>query len=413
MSSPPDPTRRKLLGAAAATVVGSLLARSARAEGPVAPADASKVLGGGTTALSERSPFETHRTLEPVGKITGPARAPIHQMVGTITPTDLVFQRHHGGIATIDPARWELLVHGLVDRPTKLTLADLHRFPATSRIAFLECAGNGRAAYRAPKAELTAQDIDGLTANVEWTGVRLKDVLREVGARREATWVLAEGGDAARLARSVPIEKALDDALLAYAINGEPLRAANGYPVRLFLPGWEANASVKWLRRLELRDQPSMTRDETVKYTDSLADGTARMFSWTLEAKSIITSPSYPARLTGPGWWPIQGLAWSGRGRIARVDVSTDGGATWTEAELVGEALPKAHVRFQHPWRWDGEEAVLMSRAVDETGYVQPTVAEFRAVRGHGTDYHFNTIRAWRVASDGAVFFRPDPDAAP
>lgn len=411
MSEPKDPSRRALLGVAAASLAGGLAARTARAEVPAIPEDASTVLGPGGTALSERSPFETYRSLQPVGKQTGPARSPLHQLTGTITPSDLVFQRHHAGIAYIDPARYKLLVHGRVERPTIFTLDDLHRFPAVTQVAFLECAGNGRAAYRAPKPELTVQDIDGLTANVEWTGVRLRDVLAEVGAAPDG-WVLAEGGDASRLSRSVPMDKALDDAMLAYAINGEPLRAANGYPVRLFLPGWEANMCVKWLRRLEIGSEPGMYRDETSKYSDPLADGTARLFSWVLDAKSTLTSPTHPETIT-PGWWPIRGLAWSGRGRITKVDVSTDNGQTWTEAELLGEARPKAHVRFQHRWKWDGRETVLMSRATDETGYVQPTVAEFRRVRGHGTDYHFNAIRAWRVAADGTVWFRPDPEAAP
>lgn len=196
--------------------------------------------------------------------------------------------------------------------------------------------------------------------------------------------------------------------MLVYAANGEPLRAAHGFPVRLLLPGFEANMNIKWLRRLELKAEPADARDETAKYTDPLADGTARKFSWVMDAKSIITSPSHPDRLAGHGWWPVTGVAWSGRGRIERVEVSTDGGRTWTRAELQGTPLPKAQVRFRHMWEWTGGEAVLMSRAVDETGYVQPSHAEFARARGAGTDYHFNFVRAWRVDPDGSVFFRPE-----
>lgn len=406
---PNDQSRRTLLSGVAAGLA-SMLVGTARADSPAA--DPSTVLGTPSTPLSERSPFESQGALAPVGVLTGPSYSPLQRMSGTLTPTDLQFQRHHAGIPTIDPANYKLLLHGLVDRPLVLTLDEIRRFPSTSRIAFLECAGNGRAAYRAPKEELTVQQIDGLTANLEWTGVLLSTVLAEIGVQKAARWMFAEGFDASRLARSVPIEKAMDDALLVYAANGEPLRPAHGYPLRLLLPGWEANANIKWLRRLEFAAEPGMFRDETVKYTDPLADGTARQFSFVMDTKSTITSPTWPDRLTGPGWWPIRGLAWSGWGRISRVEVSTDGGKIWQEARLIGEPLPKAHVRFELPWRWDGSEAVLMSRATDETGRVQPTVAEFRKVRGAGTDYHFNAIRAWRVTPEGAVTFRPDPEAA-
>jgi sulfane dehydrogenase subunit SoxC len=255
---------------------------------------------------------------------------------------------------------------------------------------------------------MTPQEIDGLTSNSEWTGVPVSLVLQEVGVRRDAAWALAEGADAAAMSRSVPLEKLLDDALLVYAQNGEPLRAAMGYPVRLLLPGFEGNMNVKWLRRLELTERPTYTRNETARYTDPLPDGRSRLFSFEVDVKSIITSPAYPVRLTGAGWWPVTGLAWSGRGRVTRVDVSTDGGRTWTEAELLGAVHPKAHTRFRHMWQWDGRPARLMSRAVDDTGAVQPTRERFVAVRGRGTDFHFNHIRAWDVAADGAVHFAVD-----
>jgi sulfane dehydrogenase subunit SoxC len=411
-----DPTRRGVLGLAAG-LVG--LAATARAEGPppaapappVIPADPTKVLGQGITPRAERSPFEDP-TIAPTGIVTGTAFAPLQVFSGTITPTDLQFQRHHAGIAQIDPERWKLLIHGMVERPLVLSLADLKRFPSVTRVHFVECAGNGRKAYRDPKPDLTPQFVDGQVNNLEWTGVELKRVLAEVGPTAEARWMLAEGGDASLLARSVPLEKALDDALLVYAANGEALRPAHGYPVRLLLPGYEANTCIKWVRRLELVDKPVMTKDETSKYTDPLPGDEARQFSFVMDVKSIVTSPSHPMRLAGPGFWPISGIAWSGRGRIARVDVSTDGGRTWTEAELQGANTPKAVVRFVHPWTWDGRPTVILSRATDETGSTQPTYAEFRQVRGVGTDYHFNPIRCWKVDADGLVTFLADPEAA-
>ena len=396
-------SRRALLAGAALTAGGVLLERLPLGATPASPpsVDPSTIPGGATTATSARSPFETPART-PAGILTGPAYSPIHEFSGTITPNDLVFERHHGGVAIIDPKKYKLLVHGLVDRSMVFTLDDLKRFPSVSRVHFLECSGNGRNGYRDAKPELTPQMVDGLTSNGEWTGVPLSLVLREAGVRKSATWFLAEGGDAAKLSRSIPIEKAWDDALLVYAFNGEPLRPANGYPVRLFLPGFEANTCVKWLRRIKLVDAPNMSRDETAKYTDPLPDGTARQFSFVMDAKSIITRPSAPSRIDR-GWHEITGLAWSGRGKIARVDVSTDGGKRWIESELQAPVLSKAHTRFRLMWEWDGRPATLMSRAIDETGYVQPTLAVFEAARGLGTDFHFNHIRSWLVTPDGVV----------
>lgn len=410
-------SRRALLGGAVVAAGGVLLDRGgahqtgaqqptagAAPASPSVPADPTAAPGPGTSAVSARSPFvQPART--PTGVLTGPAYSPIQDFAGTITPSDLMFERHHAGVAMIDPRRYKLLVHGLVDRPMIFTLDDLQRFPSVSRVHFLECSGNGRNGYRDPKPELTPQMVDGLTANGEWTGVPLSLLLRETGVRDEATWFLAEGGDAAKLSRSIPIRKALDDAIVAYAFNGEPLRPPNGYPARLFLPGYEANTCVKWLRRIKLIDQPNMSRDETSHYTDPLPNGTARQFTFVMDAKSIITHPAYPERLAGPGWVQISGIAWTGRGRIARVDVSTDGGRSWTAAALQDPVLPMAHTRFRLMWEWDGRAATLMSRAVDETGYEQPTLAVFEQVRGKGTDFHFNHIRAWTVQPDGRVFY--------
>ena len=415
---PPEPvarlTRRALVrtagviaGAAMSAPVLRALAQTTSAPLPaamVAPPDATKVPGQASADLGARSPFETP-ALAPVGVSTGASFTPLQDLSGSITPSDLHFQRHHNGIAIIDPAKYSLTIHGLVDRPMRFTLDELRRFPAVTRVHFIDCSGNGRAAYRAPKPDMTPQMIDGLTSNSEWTGVLVSTLLREAGVGRGARWVLAEGGDAAVLSRSIPMAKMLDDALVAYAQNGEPVRVANGYPARLIVPGYEGNMNIKWLRRLKLLDQPNMSRDETAKYTDPLPNGTSRQFSFALDAKSIITSPAYPERLSGAGWWPVRGIAWTGRGRIASVDVSTDGGRTWSSADLVGAVTQHAHTRFEHMWKWDGHPTTLMSRAVDEPGAVQPTLAEFTRVRGVGTDYHFNAIRTWKVASDGAVTF--------
>lgn len=373
---------------------------------PVAPPDAALIPGAPSGPLGLRSPYE-NPALAPVGVTTGSTLTPLQALQGTITPSDLHFQRHHNGIPLIDPDRWSLTVHGLVDKPLSLSLAELKRFPSITRPYFIECSGNGRAAYRAPKKEMTAQEVDGMTSNSEWTGVPVSLVLREAGVKRGVEWMLAEGGDAARMARSIPMEKMMDDALLVYAQNGEPLRHGVGYPVRLLLPGYEGNMSVKWLRRLEATPRATFTRNETAKYTDPLADGTVRYFSYVMDAKSVITSPSYPARVTA-GWWPVTGIAWTGRGRITRVEVSTDGGKTWHDAQLQTPSLDRSHVRFVHMWQWDGAPTRLLSRATDETGYVQPSLAEYKRVRGTGTDYHFNAIRAWDVTADGSVFFGVD-----
>lgn len=416
MKPEPQPdgiSRRAALGTAAGIVAGlstPAIALRALSQSPAAPAsapvpiDATKVPGAASMALGARSQFE-NPVLSPTGVITGASFTPLQDLTGTITPSDLHFQRHHNGIALIDPAKFELIVHGMADRARAFSLEDLKRFPAVTRTCFIECAGNGRSAFRNPKPEMTPQVVDGLTSNSEWTGVLVSTLLREVGAKQSASWVLAEGGDAAVLSRSVPMAKMRDDAMVAYAQNGEPLRVANGYPVRLLLPGYEGNMNVKWLRRLELIDQPNMSRDETSKYTDPLPGGKARQFSFVMDAKSVITSPSYPDVLPKAGWWPISGLAWSGRGRITAVDVSTDGGRTWMPARLAGNVLPMAHTRFELMWKWDGRPTTILSRARDEAGYVQPTVAAYRKGRGPGTDYHFNAIRSWSLDGDGRVFF--------
>ena len=393
-------SRRDLLAGAAGVVA---LGAAAATEAQETPADPTKVRGRPSRALGQRAPTEKPQR-QPRGATS--SGTPHQDLCGTITPSDLHFERHHAGVPEIDPKSYTLLIHGMVERPMIFTLADLKRFPAVSRVHFLECSGNfgGRGAA----TDLTPQQIAGLTSTSEWTGVPLATLFREVGARPQATWFLAEGGDAAVLTRSIPVAKALDDALIAYGQNGEAIRPEQGYPARLFLPGWEGNSNVKWLRRIELSDRPFMTREETSKYTEPMADGSARMFSFLMDARSLITYPAFPVTLTR-GWSEINGIAWSGSGKIARVDVSTDGGATWSAAKLQEPVLPKAHTRFRHLWNWTGGEAVIMSRAVDEAGNIQPTREALIKLRGiSSVGYHVNPITGWRIRSDGAVIYHAE-----
>ena len=371
------------------------------------PQTAGRTPGAPTSALGERAQGERPRRRLNRPGTAGSSQTPIHELNGIITPSDLHFERHHGGVPAIAAADYSLLVHGMVERPMKFSLGDLKRFPSVSRICFIECSGNGGRAYGRGDVptEMSPQMIDGLFSTSEWTGVSLATLLREVGVRPGASWLLAEGGDAVAMTRSIPLGKAMDDAMIAYGQNGEAIRPEQGYPARVMLPGWEGNAQVKWVQRIEVGDAPFMTRDETSKYTDPLADGTARIFSFVMDAKSTITFPAYPYVLPDRGWWEVKGLAWSGRGRIERVEVSADGGSTWAPAELQGPVLSKCATRFRHLWNWDGREAMLMSRAIDETGYVQPTVQAIMDVRGEGSSYHWNGIRPWKVERGGRVVF--------
>jgi sulfane dehydrogenase subunit SoxC len=332
---------------------------------------------------------------------------PMQSGYGIITPSGLHYERHHAGIPNIDPAAHRLVIHGLVDRPIRYSLADLKRFPTVSRTYFMECSGTtGRELMRA--TEPTVQRSHGLVSTSEWTGVPLSTLLKQTGLKPGAAWMLAEGADAAVMTRSVPIDKCLSDALIVFAQNGEAIRPEQGYPMRLFLPGWEGNISIKWLRRLEVSDQPFYTREETSKYTDLITKtGKARIFTFTMEAKSVITFPSANMKLPGPGFYEVTGLAWSGRGKVARVEVSCDGGKTWNLAALQDPVLPICQTRFRFPWVWDGTAAVLQSRATDETSYTQPTHAQLIAERGPleapGMMYHMNAIQSWGIAADGSV----------
>ncbi|HEY0835174.1 MAG TPA: sulfite dehydrogenase, partial [Azospirillum sp.] len=353
------------------------------------------------------SKFESHVVRRNVEWLTASTESsinftPLQDLNGILTPNGLFFERHHSGRADVDPAQHRLVIHGMVDRPVSLTMEDLYRLPAVDRIAFTECAANGGMEWRG--AQLNGvQFVRGMLGCAQWTGVSVRTLLEHAGVRPGAAWVLAEGADNAALDRSIPLDKMLDDAIVAYAQNGERLRPGQGYPIRLVLPGYEGNMWVKWLRRLEVGDQPWYTRWETSKYTDLLPTGKAIKFSFVQEANSVITSPSPEKPLNGAGQYVIRGLAWSGNGRVARVDVSTDGGKNWVQAPLQEPVLPKALTRFYLPWTWDGGSALLQCRAIDETGYVQPTIEALRKVRGRNSIYHNNSIITWLINTSGEV----------
>jgi sulfane dehydrogenase subunit SoxC len=394
-------SRRTLLGgalAAAIIPVTSSFAKYVQVGVPLVP-DPTKQPGPLPGTLGKRSLFEN-----PVKKPSDiSSRTPLQDLYSTITPSDLHFERHHAGVPTIDPNKYELLIHGMVERPIKFSLHDLKRFPSVTRTCFIECAGN----FRTGKEEMTAQEILGLTSQSEWTGVMLSTLFRELGVNPKATWFLAEGGDAAVLTRSVPMHKAWDDAMIVYAQNGEAIRPEQGYPARLLLPGWEGNTNVKWLRRIEISDAPYFTREETSKYTYPVKDR-VRMFSFEMDARSIITYPSFPQKVER-GWIEIRGIAWSGRGKVVKVEVSTDAGKSWNEARLQGPILEKAHTYFRHLWQWNGSETEMLSRVTDETGYTQPTLKQLIDARGKDIGgYHMNPVTAWRVKRDGSVVFKPE-----
>jgi len=392
---------------AASGVMGAAPRRGVAAEPPDVP-PWMKAPGAGMREYGMPATYEAKvtRTLirsQPGTTGSGASRTPLEALDGMITPAGLHFERHHSGVPDIDPAQHRLLLHGLVQRPLIFTVDALLRYPMVSRVHFLECSGNSQLLYQPAPPALTAGQTHGLVSCSEWTGVPLRLLLEEAGVDRAAGWILAEGADAAAMSRSIPMAKAMDDAILALFQNGERLRPENGYPLRLFLPGWEGNMSVKWLRRLKVVAAPVMTKDETSRYTDLQAGGTSLMFTYPMEVKSVITRPSHGMTLSGAGPYEITGIAWSGRGTIRRVEVSVDGGRAWMEAGLAAPVLPRALTRFRLPWRWDGRAAVLKSRATDDTGAVQPERAAFIAEHGHNAIFHFHAIQAWGVAASGEV----------
>jgi len=414
-----DADRRRFLFAAGSGIAAALSAGPTLADDAVpagarhfdVPDDPTKEQGRPVAAdggYGSRSQFEKAvRVRYPTpNEHTSWSLTPLAALVGNITPSGLHFERHHGGIPTIDPDHHSLVVHGLVGTPKRFSMDDLRRLPSVTRKHFIECSGNGLTEWKKPTLK-NVQGTHGLLSTSEWTGVLFSTLAREVGLQEGGVWVLAEGADAAVMTRSIPMEKLLKDGIIAYGQNGEAIRPEQGYPMRLLLPGYEGNTHIKWLRRLEVSDKPFMTREETSKYTDLMGDGRARLFSLDMDAKSVITFPSGEMRLPGPGIYNVTGFAWSGRGRVQAVDVSLDAGKTWYPAYLGSTPEPMCTVRFTFPWTWDGTPTVLQSRCLDETGYVQPTRQQLLAIRGdHGPSasiYHLNAIQSWSIASTGEV----------
>jgi len=404
-------SRRVFLGgsAAAAVAVG---AGAARAAGPdpliTEVQDWAAGLGEGVDATPYGLPirFEDDVIRRNVEWLTADTISsinftPIHALDGTITPQGCAFERHHSGAIELRKEDYRLMINGMVETPLVFTYEDLTRFPRENHVYFCECAANSGMEWAG--AQLNgAQFTHGMIHNMEYTGVPLRTILEEAGYSTEGKWVYVEGADASSNGRSIPMEKALDDVLVAFKANGEALRKEHGYPVRLVVPGWEGNLWIKWLRRVEVTDAPVESREETSKYTDTLADGTSRKWTWEMDAKSVVTSPSPQSPIPhGPGPLVITGLAWSGRGAITRVDVSKDGGRTWETARLARAGEARALTRFYLDTEWDGSEMLLQSRAMDETGYVQPSKAALREVRGENSIYHNNGIQTWWVRESG------------
>ncbi len=407
-------SRRSILRFGGAIAAGAIVGRAqdtaAKDSAPPGEPAWSKVIGAGVVdrPYGRPSEFEKDVIRRDVPWLTATQQSsvsftPLQSLQGIVTPNGLFFERYHAGRADVDPHQHRLLIHGLVERPLILTMDDIVRFPSVSRIHFIECPANGGMEWR--EAQLNSlQFTHGMLSCAEWTGVKLSTLLDEVGLKKEAKWVMAEGADAARMNRSIPLDKCLDDCLVVYGQNGEALRPEQGYPLRLLVPGWQGNMCVKWLRQLKVGEEPWFSREETSKYTELMPDGKARGFNWVNEAKSVITFPCPEKPMAAPGLYEVRGLAWSGRGKVKAVDVSFDGGVNWHIAQLQDPILSKALTRFTIPWRWDGQPALLESRVVDETDYVQPTIAQLRKVRGTNPIYHNNSIQTWQVKPDGKVF---------
>ncbi len=329
--------------------------------------------------------------------------SPLQGMFGIITANGLHFERHHQGWHDIDPQQHRLMINGLVKNPSVFTMDDIMRLPSVSRMHFIECGANTGMEW-GNVAVPTVQYTHGMLSCCEFTGVPLALLLDACGIdRKRAKFILAEGADGSAMTRTISLERALDDVLVAYGMNGEMLRPENGYPLRLVVPGVQGVSWVKWLRRIEVGDMPYATKDETVHYVDLMPDGTHRQYTSIQECKSVITTPSGGQALIDKGFFNISGLAWSGRGKVKRVDVSVDGGKNWRTARLETPVLSKCLTRFNIDWTWDGSPAILQSRAIDETGYVQPQMRQLREIRGSKSIYHNNAIQSWQVAETGEV----------
>ncbi len=407
--------RQGLVLATATAAVPAAIAQTAPAASPagdaVAPLDPKPpsltTPGAPFSAYGSPSGFE-RRVMRAVGANAdvpgnGVSWTPLESLEGIITPSGLHFERHHNGVPAIDPKQHRLMIHGLVKQPLTFSVDSLLRYPMRSHLIFLECGGNSNAGWHSEPIQRPVGSFHGMVSCSEWTGVPVSVLLDEAGVDASAAWAVLEGADAGALNVSLPLDKLREDCIVAIYQNGERIRPEQGYPLRLIVPGWEGIVNVKWLRRLELTAEPAMTRDETAKYTELQPDGKARQFTYVMEAKSVITSPSAMQRLKDPGVYEIKGLAWSGRGRIARVDISADGGKTWAEAALQEPVLPRCLTRFRAAWNWSGKPAVLKSRATDETGYVQPERDVLVAERGRRGYFHYNAIVSWAVDEDGNV----------
>jgi len=402
-------SRRRFLASTTAGVASALLTTQATADTltDVPPREVGADLSG----HGERSKFvhlamlpeagPGKRNVDPSDAIN--SKAPLGKLVGTITPTDLHYERSHSGNPDLDPAKHRLLVHGMTRKQLVFTVDDLMRMPSITRTVFIECTGNGWENWKKADPNLTVQSMYGLVSTNEWTGVPLRFLIDLVGKDRRSTWMLAEGADAAGVDRSVPLtEEIMDEAFIAYGQNGEPLRPAHGFPIRLITPGLEGNLHIKWLRRLKFGDQPWMTRWETDRYTQLLANGKAMQFQLRMETNSVITSPSGMMEIR-PGYQRITGLAWSGHGKISKVEISTDEGRTWKQAHLNHPVLPKAQTRFQMDWVWDGKPTKIISRSTDEKGNVQPDRKSFIAKMGTNALNHYHAQQTWSIDGDGRV----------
>jgi sulfane dehydrogenase subunit SoxC len=407
--------RRQFLGRSVAMAGGAMAAAAATRHASAAPLpipESNKAPGRPMeqTAYGMPSPFEKHvarrRTDVLVNRqnLSDWSMSPLQSQYGIVTPNGLFFERHHAGVPDIDPDKHRLVIHGMVAKPLQFTMSDLMRYPSVSRFHFMECSGNGLTDWLKP-ASTTVQQTHGLVSCAQWTGIPLAWLLDEAGIDKSAKWLLFEGADGAGHTRSIPMAKAMQDTLLVYGQNGERLRPEQGYPLRAFIPGWEGNVSVKWLRRIKAADEPWHFRSETARYTDPMPDGKWRQFSFEMEAKSVITRPSGGMRLAGgPGMYEIEGFAWSGNGTITAVDVTVDGGTTWQQATLDGPVMDKCLTGFKFRWDWRGGPAKIASRAVDSTGYVQPTVQDIAKVRAiTGFVQHNNGVFPWSVNANGEV----------
>lgn len=346
--------------------------------------------------------------LRPYGDMapgTGVSVTPLQHLRGSITPNGLHFERSHNGIPEIDPEQHELVIHGLVKQPLAFSIESLLHYSMESRLCFIECSGNSFFVSNAfPEAQqVPVGHIHGLVSCAEWTGVPLAALLEQAGVEPSAQWLLVEGADAAVMSRSIPLDKALDDTLVALYQNGERIRPEQGYPVRLVLPGFEGNMNVKWLRRIKVTDRPTHTKDETSKYTELMPDGMSQQFTYTMGVKSTITRPAAGLAMRGPGFYEVSGLAWSGHGMITKVEVSADGGKTWADAQLEEPVLSRCLTRFRIPWRWQGASTVLQSRAYDDAGNVQPARHEWSKQYAAGQAYHYNAIQSWQINEDGSI----------